>query len=882
MNGAEGFFTAGRTVAAALVILGCLAGCGSDDDESSDRPTARGISKALAEIRASLVEDVKYDLFLALDRGAEETERATCTLSFRLREQPEDLIVDYGAGTVQTLSVNGEKIADPKLIENHIVVPGGLLKKGLNEIKTSFRSPVGKGGTALTRFEDETDGTEYVYTLLVPADAHLLFPCFDQPDIKARLTLKLELPAEWKALSNAPIAESIEKEGRKTVTFAQTAPISTYLMAFTAGDYVRIDDEEAADGARPMALYVRPAKRDKLVPADLFRLSGEALRWLEEYFGVDYPFEQFAFALVPGFPYGGMEHPGAIFYSEQASVFDQEPTASQLLRRAILYYHEVSHQWFGDLVTMAWFDDLWLKEGFATFMSYRIMDALYPEKQAWMRFHQRVKPRAYRVDATAGTTPVYQELGNLYDAKSAYGAIVYNKAPALLQQLEFLIGDEAFRKGTQLCLERFAFGNARWPEIFECYEDASGRDLEEWLEAWLLTKGMPSVTAEWDVDDDDRIAEFEVVQEPVGGGGMEWPIKCEVALWYPGGTMKRVPVEFDTSSHDLDSLEGKKAPEFVFVNFEDRAYGQFTLDGRSVDTVTALLPLVKDDFLRTLLLSALWDMVRAAALAPLDYIDLALGELGRETDPVTYEILLGRVTYALEYYLGDRQQPEAFERVEKFLLETVTADATPKLIRLCAFRAIVGAARTENTLDWLKKILAEEIELEEIDVASRDRWKIVGRLARLGADDSLALFEAEKERGGTDARRYAFEQKAGFNDPNVKQAYFDAYFTETEWPEQWLESSLGAFNSPTQSEITMPFLLPALERLEWVKNHRKIFFMPRWIAAFISGHRSRKALKVVTAFLEETDTLPGDIRLKILQSVDSLERTVRIRERFGR
>jgi len=863
------------------MILGCLCACGSDDDESSDRPTARGISKALAEMRTARVGNVEYDLFLALDRGAEETKCATCTLSFWLKAQPESLVVDYSAGTLHTLSVNSEKILEPELVENHIVIPGSLLKKGLNEIETSFCSPVGKGGTALTRFEDETDRTEYVYTLLVPADAHLLFPCFDQPDMKARLSLTLDLPAEWIALSNAPIAESIEKDGRKTVRFKKSAPISTYLMAFTAGDYVRIDDDTAADGEQPMALYVRPAKQDKLVAADLFRLSREALGWLEEYFGVEYPFEQFAFALVPGFPYGGMEHPGAIFYSEQASVFDQEPTASQLLRRAILYYHEVSHQWFGDLVTMSWFDDLWLKEGFATFMSYRIMDALYPEKKAWMRFHQRVKPRAYRVDATAGTTPVYQELGNLYDAKSTYGAIVYNKAPALLQQLEYLIGEEAFRKGTQICLERFAFSHARWPEIFKCYEDASGRDLEEWLDAWLLTKGMPSVTAEWTVTNDERIDRFEIVQKPVREGGIDWPIKTEVVCWYPGGRTERVPVEFDSSSQRVKPLEGKKAPEFVFVNCEDRAYGQFLLDRRSAENVTALLPLVKDDFLRTLLLSALWDMVRSASLAPSSFIDLALGELGRETDPVSYEILLGRVTHAIQYYLGPRQEEAAYPRLEKFLLHAIEADATPRLIRLCAFRALVGAARTESALEWLKKILTEEIVLKGIDVASRDRWKIAGRLTRLGAKGSLALFEAEKKREGADSRRYAFEQKAGFTDPSVKLAYFDAYFTASDWPEQWLESSLGAFNCPEQSEITLPFLLPALERLEWIKSHRKIFFMPRWIAAFIGGHKSRKALGVVTTFLDETRDLPADIRLKILQSSDSLERTVRIRETFA-
>jgi len=875
-----------------LAALVALAGCGKDGEDGSGGEVSRaaaigsvepGISRALAERRAAALKKVCYDMAFKLEAGAAQA-RGFCSISFDLKDEAgdiDDLIVDFGSGKLLELSVNGAEVPEPALAHDHIVIPGRLLGPGGNTINTTFDAPVGKGGTALTRFEDESDGSEYVYTLLVPADAHLLFPCFDQPDLKAHLTLALNIPRGWTAVSNAPVSRVETRNERTLVTFRESQRLSTYVMAFAAGPFERIDDETSGPGRIPMSLYVRPSKKDKVDAAVLFRLNRDPLEWCEEYFGFSYPFEKFEFVLVPGFPYGGMEHAGAIFYRETTAVFDQAPTAAQLLGRRLLMYHEVVHQWFGDLVTMAWFDDLWLKEGFATFAAYKMLDALDPAALAWMRFHQSVKPRAYGVDATAGTTPVYQELGNLYDAKSAYGAIVYNKAPALLRQLEFKLGEEAFRKGAGLCIERHALGNARWPEIFACFEEAAGVSLEGWLDAWLLTRGMPVVTVEWDVSDEDRIARFEVLQKPVRGEGTLWPVKTRVALWYPGGRVETHPVEFSAARHRVAALEGKPAPEFVFLNFEDMAYGRFLLDAKSLDSVTALLPLVDDPFLESLLLSALWDMVREAAFAPADYIDLALAELEDEKDAVTFAGLLNRVGKALRYYLGARQEAAALPRVEGFLLGLLEAKDTPAALRLAAFRAFTGLAGTSKGLGRLKAVLSGEAVFEGVPIAPRDRWRIVGRLVETDFKGAAGLFETEKTRGGLDADRYAFEARAGFPDPAVKKEYYDAYLTESDWPERWLEDSLDGFNVLGQSDITFPYLLRALDQLEWVKDHRKIFFMPGWIAAFISGHRSREALDVVHGFLEERKDLPGDIRLKVLQSVDDLERTVRIRKRWA-
>jgi len=865
-----------------MLFFSFLAGCGGEGADGA--PGAQlpelGITRALAAARAASIKDVRYALAFKLEAGAPWT-RGFCSISFDLEKEAGGLVLDHGAGELLELSVNGVVVPEPALAHGHIVIPGRLLQEGMNTVNATFNAPIGKGGTALTRFEDESDGSEYVYTLLVPADAHLLFPCFDQPDLKACLTLALDVPGGWTAVSNAPVSRMETREGRTLVTFRESQRLSTYLMAFAAGPFECIDDDTAGPGKIPMSLYVRPSKKDRVDAAALFRLNRDPLEWCEEYFGFPYPFEKFEFVLVPGFPYGGMEHAGAIFYRETSAVFDQEPTEAQLLGRRLLMYHEVVHQWFGDLVTMAWFDDLWLKEGFATFAAYKILDDLDPAALAWLRFHQSVKPRAYRVDVTAGTTPVYQELDNLHDAKSAYGAIVYNKAPALLRQLEFKLGEEAFRKGAGLCVERHALGNARWPEIFACFEEAAGVSLESWLDAWLLTRGMPVVTAEWDETDDGRIARFEVLQKPVHGTGTLWPVKTRAALWYPGGRVETAPVEFDSERHEVAAFVGKPAPEFVFLNFEDRAYGRFFLDRKSLDSVTALLPLIDDAFLRNMLLSALWDMAREAAFAPADYVDLALAELETERDAVTFARLLERVGKAVRYYLGTAEEAAAVARVEGFLLGLLDAGDTPAPLRLAAFRAFTNLARTPEGLGRLKMVLSEEAAFEGVPIAPRDRWRIVGRLAEAGAEGAAALFEAEKARAGLDADRYAFEERAAFADPAIKKEYFDAYLTESDWPESWLEDSLGGFNALSQSAITFPYLRRALDELEWVKDHRKIFFMPGWIAAFISGHRSREALDVVQGFLEERPDLPGDIRLKVLQSVDDLERTVRIRERWA-
>jgi aminopeptidase N len=356
----------------------------------------------------------------------------------------------------------------------HVRVPERLLGPGENAVTLDFAALAAPAGASVIRVFDAADRSDYLYTLLVPADANQLFPCFDQPDLKARTTLTLVVPRGWSAVSNGALADSAADERSTTLRFAESKPISTYLVGFAAGPWARVTRQ--VEG-REVTLYVRRSRLSELgADADsVIAMNARAARWLEGYFGVPFPFPKLDVVLAPAFPFGGMEHPGAIFYNESAFIYRERPTRPQLLGRAATIYHEIAHQWFGDLVTMRWFDDLWLKEGFATYAAAKVQAALDPNADAWKTFYLRNKPAAYAVDRTLGTVPVWQALGNLDQAKSAYGPIVYNKAPGVLKQLDALVGDSAFRRGIHAFLTAHAYANATWRDLLASIGAAAGR-----------------------------------------------------------------------------------------------------------------------------------------------------------------------------------------------------------------------------------------------------------------------------------------------------------------------------------------------------------------------------------------------------------------------
>lgn len=525
------FSTVRRTIlrAAALTPLGAWAAARAQALPAAPAGhPGPGIAHPLAQRRAAQISGLRYDL--ALDLTGADTATGLAQIRFNRAARSGDLVLDFRGSALSDLLINDRPAPTSARRDGHLVLPRALLRTGANTVSARFETAIAAAGAAIIRYHDNQDDQTYLYTLLVPSDANLLFPCFDQPDLKARFSWALKAPAGWTVIANGPLAAK-EPAGSNTLwRFAETQPISTYLAAFAAGPWASWSS--APSGELPITLYARASRQAEVDAEPQLAANRAALRWLADWFAVPYPFAKLEVLLAPAFPFGGMEHVGAILYNEDSFIFREPPTLPQRLRRDATIYHEISHQWFGDYVTMRWFDDLWLKEGFATYMAARIQAELQPASNAWTTFLLSTKTPAYRADATSGTQALWQPLANLDAAKSNYGPIVYNKAPAVIKQLAFLVGEAGFRRGLQRFLARHAYGNATWQDLLGAISAASGVDLGAFGQQYVLRAGLPRIDTQLVLADDradDRIASLTLVQRPAralaGDAGGAWPMK---------------------------------------------------------------------------------------------------------------------------------------------------------------------------------------------------------------------------------------------------------------------------------------------------------------------------------------------------------------------
>jgi aminopeptidase N len=836
-----------------------------------------GVSRDLARRRAGQISGLSYRLSLELAPDADRLpghEEIAFTLATGGVTKSVPLILDYRDGSVGRLAVNGSA-AETRLADGHLVIPGRYFTAGRNTIALDFESAIAPSGRAITRYTDSDDGARYIYSLFVPMDASQAFPCFDQPDLKASFDLDVTVPDNWTAVSNTRIERTEPaKAGFHRIDFAETLPLPTYLFAFATGPFRMIPGE----GFR---LFVRQSKYDRAreEAPEVLRITRLGVRHMAEYFHHTFPFAKYDLVLIPGFAYGGMEHAAATFLREESILFRSVPTAGDKIQRAALLLHETAHQWFGDLVTMRWFDDLWLKEGFAQYMAYETLATLYPPDDIWKRFYQSFKPSAYAIDATQGTTPIHQDIANLKDAKSAYGAIVYSKAPGLLRQLSFVIGAPAFRDGVRLFLREHEYGNAEWGDLIHAYERASGQPLTAWADAWIKQRGMPQVDVDWSCAD-GRLDRFTLRQKDVLGEGQLWPIRTELLLGYEGAAPLTMSVQISDAAASVPGLDGQPCPAWVFANHDDYAYGRFLLDERSRQAIAPHIDGVADPFLRSLLWGALWDGVRETQMAPADYLRLAIRGLSSETDEALTQSVLAHATTAFERYLSDAQRGMLAPELEA-LLERRMRDAPNLSLRIYYYRAFRSIATTPDALGRLKSLLDGQSGVPGLEIKPLDRWTMITALLANADPDAIALLRAEQQRDSTgDGRKYAYVAGAARPDAAAKQQYFKDYLENRALPEDWIEQSLGAFNYWNQPAVTLPYLEPALTSLPQIKRDRKIFFVLAWLNAFIGGQQSEAAAREVRQWVQVHPPEP-DLARKILEVLDELDRTVRIRARFS-
>ena len=862
-----------RSIAPVLLLVLVMvleSGCQPAVEAADPEP---GIALELATERARSIQDLRYDLAFSIPAAASEAISGRVVVRFRTDEVSGPLVLDFAPGADFLTSVSTEAgPLDYSVVNGHIVVPSAALTTGENAIEVVFTA----GDAALNR------NPEFMYTLFVPARAHLSFPCFDQPDLKARYTLELTVPEEWEAVANGreESREALEQSVR--IRYAETEPISTYLFAFAAGKF---QIETAERDGRTYRMFHRETDEEKVERNRdaVFDLHASALSWLEDYTAIDYPFEKFDFVLIPSFQFGGMEHPGAIFYGSNRLLLDESATQNQMLGRASVIAHETSHMWFGDLVTMRWFNDVWMKEVFANFMAAKIVNPSFPEVNHDLRFLVAHYPAAYAVDRTPGTHPIRQELSNLNEAGSLYGAIIYQKAPIVMRQLELMLGEENFREGLAVYLDRFRFGNATWTDLVRVLDDRSDIDVTAWSRAWVEEAGRPLIRTELAVDAEGRIEQLAFIQaDPDEERDLAWTQQMEVLIG-TGAGVQTIPLEVAGKRSELETAAVTPPPHFILPTGGGLAYGGFTLDDGTRSYLLEQLADLEDPVTRGAAWVTLWEEVLDGRVPTRDFMDLALGALPSEDTEQNVGLVLGYVNSAFWRFLPDADREAIASRLERTLRDGLdrSPSSSMKSTYFSAFRRIVT---TDDGVRFLERVWRRQEAIPEVTFSESDEASMALALAVRSVPESQAILTEQIERFTNPDRkaRFEFVMPALSLDQETRDEFFRGLSNiENRRREPWVLEGMRYLNHPLRARDSEQYLEPALGLLEEIRQTGDIFFPGSWMGATLGGHDTQSAAGIVRKFLAERPDYPLRLRQIILQSADNLFRASELADKPG-
>jgi len=825
-----------------------------------------GISEALARERAAAVRDLRYDLVLQVPGRRTEPVTGRVTARFVLNTAGR-IVLDFARPreAVRGVRLDGRDTAF-EVVNGHIVVPSAA--SGAHELAVEFAA----GDDALNRND------EFLYTLFVPARAHLAFPCFDQPDLKARYSLTLTVPAGWEAVSNGAATTRSAGEGAAataTLAFGETPPLPTYLFAFAAG---RFQVETAERGGREMRMFHRETDAAKLARNRdaIFDLHASALQWLEDYTAIPYAFGKFDIVAIPSFTFSGMEHAGAIFYNASALLLDESATQNQVLNRANVIAHETSHMWFGDLVTMRWFNDVWMKEVFANFMADKIVNPSFPSVNHELRFLLGHYPSAYGTDRTAGTNAIRQVLDNLDQAGQMYGPIIYDKAPIVMRQLEMIMGAGAFRDGLRDYLKAYQFGNATWLDLVRTLDTRTPRDLAAWSRAWVEERGRPSIVTRVRTGADGRVQSITLSSRDPMGRGLVWPQRLVVSIGDEAG-VTHVPVDMRSATAGVPGVQGHPRPSFVLANGGGLGYGLFVLDDASRTYLVDHIERLPDPLLRGSAWVTLWDNLLEGAIAPPVLFDAALRALPAETDEQNVERILGYTARAYWRFLSPEARQARAGRLETVLRAGLAA-ATTQSQKSAWFNAYRDTVVTADGVAWLERVWRREERVPGLTLAEPDEITLAMELAVREVPRWKEILDAQLARTQNPDRRdrLAFVIPALSADPAERERSFERFrVLENRRREVWVQDSLQYLNHPLRAGHGQRFVQPALEMLREIQRTGDIFFPTRWMERTLWGHSSPEVAATVRAFLASEKNYPLRLRWTILSTADDLFRASR-------
>lgn len=872
----------------ALTIL-----CASFVSAKSRIPVEPGVSKALAEFRASHLSDVEYNLIVSLKPGdSSSTYLGIAQISFNYnKDTDEDLQMDFcgliegrldNLPIISILNSEHSKTLGIRYENEHIIVPDEYLINGKNSIGIVFRCS--------EKALNIRDG--YIYTLNVPANARYTFPCFDQPDLKASFKLNLIVKDGWKAISTGKpykIEETKFTTGEKAraYKFEKTDHIPTYLFSFVAGKFEEYVDSR--DGFEIRALYRETDPEKVAQMPQIMDQVRHSIKWMEEYTGIPFPFPKLDFVVLPGYQFGGMEHIGAIQFNDKRIFLEKNPTQDQLLSRAELIAHEVSHMWFGDLVTMKWFDDVWTKEVFANYMASMIVAEQFPDINHNLNFIRNYHISALEEDRTDGSHPIAQRLDNLKDAGLLYGNIIYKKAPIVMRKLHQLMGDEPFRSGLQKYLKKFSYSNATWDDLIDILSDeAPEANLKAFSQSWVKERGCPTILSDLSngvltvtqKDIQGTKAYRKLLSEITGVEQTErniaWPQTIDNHIYYNPHYLgwhklydeKEVYVYMDKPSQTIE-LSSKYGPvrkygfknyfKKGFPNYDGTGYGRFSLSQELTNTQTSLFLYKEEPRLSQLM--NIYENVLMHNISADKAANVFVDEIKNWSEPLL-------ASSAADYLSSLMNLCENQKDIQESLLAIRNLTGY-SLAKQKALRILISKATEKDIVEKLYGIWKEQSEplLNQSDyinlsyqlaIRYPSKWREI-------LDEQLSRIDNPDKR-----KEFEFVSRACNPDPKKQ----DELFAELLEPknrkiEPWALSVLSLLNHPLREPESNRFIRPALDELLEVQQTGDIFFPKNWCTSLLSGHKSPEARQILLDYLKEQlmhSTLPQPLLNKLLMA----------------
>jgi aminopeptidase N len=837
------------------------------------------LSQADAAARSARVSNVDYVLDFTLT--GKESFGGTTTLSFDLNDASSPLTIDLDKATVKSVTVNGKSVA-PQYNGWFVTLPANSLVKGRNTVAIAYERPHSTNGEGLHRMVDPVDGRVYTYSHFEPAAAHQMFAVFDQPDLKGTYQVNVTAPADWEVISTARETKVAADGDARRWTFPKTKKLSPYNFSMHAGPYKKWED---SSGKYPMRLFARQSVASQVKPAEWFKYTKSGLAFFDEYFGIPYQFDKYDQILVPDFLYGAMENAGAITFAERGFMYKAEMTSDQRASLASVIMHEMAHQWFGDLVTMKWWNGLWLNESFASFMGTLATAEATEFKDAWRAFYSQGKQGAYAQDQRSTTHPIEVPVPSTQNAFDNIDAITYSKGASTLMQLRHLLGADVFRKGVHNYLVKYQFRNATLDDFIGSLGDAAGRDLKGWTKEWLYQPGVNTIAANYSCKN-GKIASFSLDQSAMKQFPTLREQRVQVASFRMDGKAlkldKKVAVTYKGAKTAVPGMVGAACPDLVYPNFEDWGFVKVQMDKRSFDTARTSLAGVDDPLLRAMLWQGLWDGVRDAKLPLNEFIDTALNNAPQEKDYTLLGDVLGKVGAARHYLTAGAPDSAYAQKAGRQLEEmawnaAVAAKGNDDFQRRW-FGAYLGSSSSRPALDRLADLLNGKSSIEGLKINQDLRWAIISRLNRYDYPGAAELVKAEQEKDKSDSgQASALAATVVRPDPAVKSEWLGTIQDpKTKLPFSKVRTAMGALYPTEQKALAEQTADKRLSMLPELDKTAGPVYMRAYGPSMIPASCTPASVKRLQAAGEQMKELSAGTRRALLDTLEEDQRCVAI------